>query len=760
MKIRLHLFLLLSVVLASASAQKATYRAKLIDESSEPVEFAEVLLLAKDSTVIEVAMSNADGDFSISGDNAQYLKIMHLAYQDRLFSLIKPLPEIIQLKSQEETLGEVEVSREQPFMELIEGGIPSYKVKHLFKNSVVTNAYEMLMRLPGIYEHGGVPRLVGSSSLTIVLNGKRPNMPQSQVLSYIKMIPIEQVDRAEVSYHPIPRYDANGGSVNIILKSQLESVDGKPALAGEVKGAIEKKNHWGGNIGTYLSYGKKDGLSVRASYDLEMGKTITDLEYLIFGDSKKKVPILESYTQGFVEQYYHRAFLNLDYIQNKHEVSADYYTTISPSRKAQEWSQEMEYNSIRWATIQNQTHHIALEYIYDGRLRVGGYHSWYWKNEFKEMLLKPDKWFENQPTQRNYVWGAYLHNNHTLPQGWQLNYGTTFTYSKTNDGIHYPQVEGQPPHSLVDYANSYDEKVLNGYIGMRKKLNKHWNLSLALKGSFMDYKSVKQKYVAPQLQVSYNFTPLTMLQLSMNTTEHFPSYWEREPFTSQRTWYSAWEGNPDLLPYTSYNAGLMFLLRGKYIFQIHDSYSPNYFVQLMRYDRESNKIIFSTHNWEYQNSLNLSAIIPFSFWKPLQSRLMVFGIYTSQKGDLTTGLSFDRNKMSLILRTNNSLSLSKSLSMEVSYAFVSGGIQGYYDLGQMNMLDVGMKWQSADKKWTIAVRGEDLLNRKVPEINASTSGQYFYFNPPRDLRRMLLEVKYSFGSFKRRSPAELDTSRF
>lgn len=198
------------------------YRTLLRDKSTgEAVAGATALLMAPDSTTIAVVVSDAEGAVRLSGEGASCLRISHLMYHPLTVDLVgETLPDTLRLEPRSELLEGLVVSAERPVMKLLEGGISSYDVELLFEKSPVSTAYEMLCRLPGMREEGGVPVLTGVSGFTLVMNGKPSSLPQDQLLEQLKSIPVSLVASAEISYTPIARYRAKGASVNIVLKHQ------------------------------------------------------------------------------------------------------------------------------------------------------------------------------------------------------------------------------------------------------------------------------------------------------------------------------------------------------------------------------------------------------------------------------------------------------------------------------------------------------------------------------------------------------------
>lgn len=575
-----------------------TYTAKIMNKKQQVVEFATIVLLDSDSLAVCVGTTDIGGTFSLSANNAKYLRVSHLSYKDTLINLIEELPRIIYLEENNLELGEVIATAQKPIMKIIDGGIPSYDIESLFANTIVTNAYDMLVRLPGIIEQGGIPTLVGSSSLTIVLNGKNLNMPQPQVLSLLRRIPISLVKSAEISYNPIPKYRAEGGSVNIILKEQVTGEDNLSTLAGEVGGAYEQKYYPNGSFNSYLSYGSKN-LSMRTSYNLSLNKSFDNTLIQTYPNSIPNSSLIKSQTQGYSQNHTHNALLNVAYESSQHKLSADYYMTVVPKASINQQVEESSFESKRLSDYNSQMHHFSLDYSFNSTFRAGGFYTRYRKVNNTKITIPAinDSMYsryQSLSNQRNNVWGGYIQNEHTLNKAWQINYGIHLSHSRTNDDIHYSDQKGI--FNLNDLEGSYNELSINGYLGVKTQITEKLNLAIALKGNYMDFKVDKKQYITPQIQISYVISPGTLLQMAFNTRETYPAYWERQPFKEIKSIYQVWRGNPNLRPYTTYTGRLLYLLKGKYVFHFSDEYSPKYFKQLMHHNIEKNIMEFSTQN--------------------------------------------------------------------------------------------------------------------------------------------------------------------
>ena len=66
---------------------------------------------------------------------------------------------------------------------------------------------------------------------------------------------------------------------------------------------------------------------------------------------------------------------------------------------------------------------------------------------------------------------------------------------------------------------------------------------------------------------------------------------------------------------------LTYILKSKYIFQVSYDYQPDYFMQMVYLDSERLRSVYNYQNWDYNNQLILTAVIPFKVGGWWDSRL-------------------------------------------------------------------------------------------------------------------------------------------
>ena len=205
--IKIFLFALIGITLpVTLSAQ--TISGKLIDENSQPLSYANVVLLSlPDSAFVSGTISGEDGSFTLEATSEnQIVKISSIGYK----TVYKPTTPahigIVQLVSDAQMLGEV----------VVKGNIPVTRIKN---DALETNvqgtvlskagtAEDVLAHIPGLQKKTDGFEVLGKGSPLIYINGRK-----LRDFAELDQLTSEEIKSVEVVRNPGARYDATVGAV-------------------------------------------------------------------------------------------------------------------------------------------------------------------------------------------------------------------------------------------------------------------------------------------------------------------------------------------------------------------------------------------------------------------------------------------------------------------------------------------------------------------------------------------------------------------
>ena len=176
---------------------------KLIDENSQPLPYANVVLLSlPDSTFVSGTVSGEDGTFIIdAASENRIVKISSIGYK----TVYKPVSManigVVQLVSDAQMLGEV----------VVKGNLPVTRMKGdamvtSVENSVLSkvgSANDVLTKIPGITKKQDAFEVFGKGTPLIYINGRKLHD-----LSELEQLNSDDIKSVEVIRNPGSRYDA------------------------------------------------------------------------------------------------------------------------------------------------------------------------------------------------------------------------------------------------------------------------------------------------------------------------------------------------------------------------------------------------------------------------------------------------------------------------------------------------------------------------------------------------------------------------
>ena len=197
---------LLALVAMTGQAQEIAGR--VIDEQSQPMQFANVVLVNRtDSTFIAGAVTKDDGTFTIETDKQDdLLKVSSIGYITRFIDAQQGNVGDIQMQPDTQTLGEVTVKGYRPQYKMTTGGMTVDIQNSLLKD--VGTADNVLSMLPRVQGEDGNFTVFAKGTPEIYINNKK--VQNARELKQLKSSDIKSVD---IITSPGAKYNAEVGAV-------------------------------------------------------------------------------------------------------------------------------------------------------------------------------------------------------------------------------------------------------------------------------------------------------------------------------------------------------------------------------------------------------------------------------------------------------------------------------------------------------------------------------------------------------------------
>ncbi len=761
MKKSILLLALFIASLFSINAQVITGR--IIDNNSNPVEFATIILQTTDSVYVNSVYSDSVGVFSIKSElNNFRLIVQHLMHEVSEDTYSRQNVGDVLLMDRENTLGEVVISGERPLVRVIDGRI-TYDMPQLIQGKVVSNAYESLLQLPGVREQNEALSLAGASSLTVILNGKPTTMTGAQLIELLKNTPAERIEKAEVMYSAPPQYHVRGAAINLILAGGTSET---PTLQGQINGAYSQYHYDDYTTGLSLLYSTpKYSMDFLYSFGYIGHYNGLDLysDHLYNGTAYN----IEQHNRGYSRYTAHNIRLGNEFhLGGNNKLSLVYTGMVKPWQHAQEASEGTFSNSDNKKGTDSpiQMHNAALSYSSGFGLDAGVDYTFYKSHttqNYKENMVSKEDAFKALTKQDINRLSAYVDQTHAISD-WTLNYGAQFMYASDKSSQNYESLTGKD----LSASNSYShlkEYTYNLYTGFEKSFSERLSATFSLTGEYYKYGDFDEWSLFPAFELTYMASPDHIFQMSLSSDKSYPDYWSLTSSIGYLNGYTEIHGNPLLRPYKDYSGQLNYIFKRKYVLTAYMNYEDDYFVQLPYQSPDKLALIYKTTNFKYNEKIGLNLMVPFTVGSFLDSRLTLNGFYHKVKSNDFHGASFDNDNFAFYTSLNNTLNISSNpnIKMELTGSYITKNIQGPSEISKMYKVDAGIKWGFANDKGEVRIKVNDIFNSWSPDSwSMKFDNQNLRMHIIPDSRYVSLSFTYKFGGYKEKKHKDVDTSRF
>ena len=735
-------------------AQKTTlrYKGRIIDESGNAAEYANITLLSPiDSTIVGHGVSNENGSFVIPCNSRKVLaRITYVGY--KTISRIYSNPEMGIIKLQPETMiiKGVVVKGDRPQYKMSPGGV-EVAVEHTLL-SKMANTFDVLNLLPRVSVNGQKISVFGKGTPIVYVNNKRVN-DNNEIVN----ITPDNIKSISVITSPGAEYDAEVESV-IRIRTKERRANGFSLRAD----AFGKYNKW-----------MSDYELISARYQTKKFEIANSLWTMGTHDGEENNLITDIYLPD--KHYYNDQLIHLDtnnrFLSEK--LSADYslndsnsiggsyrYYGMLKGRTNSVSRQDVLLNGMAHGSIDQEEvmkpflslHQADIYYV--GKVGHVGvdFNATYYavKNRRNDEGFEISKELGNQEVhssnrQNSDMWAGKLVVNIPL---WKGNMSVGTEMSKTDSHGTFLNEEQLVPSTKTDIH----ERNIAGFAQYGLVLNK-WTVGLGVRyeNIVRDYLSdgVKQDDVSrkynnffPNLSVSWNKGNWNW-QLNVNEKIHRPSYRQLGNFMQFDNRFLYEGGNPTLQPEKVFNVEAMMLYKW-----LNVSVGYKYLKDVM----EWTKYIYPGKEFAYNTSLN------FDHKQLLYASVNVspkFGIFRPTWGFNYNQQFFDTKKYGaskalskplLSCSLNNNFALSETMNAAIRLNASTTHADGFLMMKSGYSVNLQFNKSFANRTWIIYLSANDIFKTAKERwtmygLGAGTTKDCYNYT-----RCISLQVTYNFNA--------------
>lgn len=767
-----------------AFSQEFELAGTVVTVDNEPIVFANVLLLnSKDATIVKGTSTDDLGRFLFKNVTAgKYL--LKSSYIES-FSSVTPIAIFadtdigaITIAVTHQELDEVTVTYQKPTLER--------KVDRLVfnvKNTALADGtiWELLKQTPNVNVVQNVLTIKGSGKVGVMINGRKVNIPESDIINLLSGSSASNVEAIEVITNPPLKYSAEGGMlIDIKMKKNLVAGYNGAIFNNFTQGVFAKNT-----IGTdHFFKGKKTSFSVNYSFSNYKG-ILRYTDSTNFSENGAPATIWTADQDVITRRKKHNLSAFFDYDIDDHNVfSISTINVFNPRVHRFSYSEteitDMEGNlSSSFHTLNDSDQEqINTSFYADwvhklkkkgAELSVGGHYTFYDSNRGQDLEtdffdvdenVTGENNFTTQSDQKINLYSIQTDFISPIGKATRLEAGLRFAGINSESTISQEGFDRNQPGIDPTEAGvfTYDEAIYAAYTSFDGKWDL-WSLKTGLRAEYTETKGALDTEIGPN-ETSYLklFPSLSLQYIPSKKHQYTLSYFRRierprygniNPFQYFQSNNAVAEGNPELLPGTRNWLSAEYTLDRDYTIAFFYLKWKNPFREQTFQDNESNLLRFISSNLESNQGYG----IDFTINKDLSKRWQVYmflSAYNNEERftDLDSGQVLKNSLWSGFIRLNNSFTLlaDRSLEANLNYAYYAPSARGNARRESYNKLNLRFRKTILNKNASISLGVEDIFNQG----NQFTSRAYLNQNNSTlyrpENRLLTINLRYKFGN--------------
>ena len=727
----------------------------IIDEQGQPVGYANVAILNPvDSTLLGGGVSNESGYFTIPYEQPTVIaRISYVGYK----TVYKQCPSenigTIRLQPEVYTLNGVQVKGER-IVSATENGHLVYNMPMLLQVYPADNAYDALVSIPGVSEMGGTVMFSGRA-VTLIINGKATTLSADKVVERLKSMPAAMLAKAEVMPSAPAKYHVRGMAINIVTKDFA----GTNQFSGQLKGGWQQNKYGTGYAGGSFIY-NHDKLSMDLSYTYTNGSSYGQVKHEANHPLNGQRMSYSDKTRNRSDGVDHEYHIGMDYaISENHNLSLAYTGQWNSTRSTNTTTGTAQ--STQNSRQHTYLHNVDANYSAPFGLQLGASYTNYQEPRTQNLDGQLNEISRNlyvDSRQKVSKWLFTVDQTHSLPKGWELNYGGKAQFTNNNSYQTTFNADHQPLPDATSHVD-YNERILNAYAGFSKQIGQSLSFDASLTAEQYHATKWNEWRIYPQFNAMWNINEKNMLNLSFSSEAIYPSYWSTMSSIYYASAYSEIWSNPDLKPMSKYDINLMWQLNRNYTFTAFVMLEPDYFVQMAYQPTDRMAVIMKETNFDYSNYFGLQASAQFRMGSWLNGNIMATALYRHDKTNFFD-LPIDRTCLSGILGGTAVAKLSQRHNIQfiLNPFFQTKSIQGVYDISPLFYLNASLRWTSDNGKWSVIAKANNIFNCYA-NTRSTVANQDYAMRVWMNYASASLTAIYRIGNFKEKKKKEVDTSR-
>jgi len=762
-----------------------TIKGKIVDNKNKPLEFASASLInSKTMKFVKGEVSNEKGEFVIDkvSPGEYVLAVTMVGYEKKELEKVNVdtkenliIEKAIVLNETSHQLATVEVVSKKKFIEQTVDKMvvnPDASI-----TSASENVYEIMKKLPGVsIDNNDNISLKGKQGVKVLIDDKPTYVSSDQLATMLKSMQGKNIDRIEIMENPSARYDAEGNSGIINIKTKHTKA---PGFNGSLNGGLMKTSKLGENAGLDMNLNSgKLNLYGNYSFNDWSGWNTLDASRRYTAENLIGASQL-TYNKTDYHGNGHNYKVGADYYISKNQVFSIMYrgnlgfndmvetgSTVFKNKNLANDS-SLVTNSTRGNNWNNKTLNFNYKWDIDSTGQSLTVDADYARFNSISSSSQVNVYFDRNGNNVNR--NINLESSQdgdirivTAKADYARPFGRLFNFES---GVKASFVSTDNIASMIGYVTQndrfvYEENIQAAYLNGNLKLSKtSIQLGLRLENTNSTGTSVstnkvnKNSYLKlfPSFFVQQTLNPDNTVNFRYSYRIGRPDYNSLNPFVWMLDPYTYNQGNPLLKPQFTHSAGLTHSFKGILNTSIGYNYTTDLFTQVL-FQNDNTKAIYQTNDnlnnsidWNVSETFQLE---PTKWWRVSGT---VIGMYKVVNANLGGEVQF-RN-WSYAGNINNTFTINKQIGMELNSYYNSTQLNGNFIINPSYSVDFGIQYKMFNDKVVVKANINDIFFSNHNSGYAKYNNVDLDFKHLNESRQLNISLSYRFGKndFKTRA---------
>ncbi|QOR73748.1 TonB-dependent receptor [Cruoricaptor ignavus] len=757
----------LIIISQSLSSQDIKITGRILNKENSPVEFAEVLLLKRDSAKIRSVITDAEGGFIINTPKDSYI-LQVKRFKDVLYSKdIKTDGDLHLNEIRIEELQQIKEVTLEKKKKLIEKKID--RTVFNVENSIFSSGADLAQVLSGtpmLSVSENSVSIVGKSGVAVMVNDKILNISGTDLINYLRSLRSDDVAKIEIITTPPAKYEAQGNSgiLNIVMKKNT-------------------KLGWSGILSTSYIQTTYVGNANNLTLNYNSNKITTSLRLRQYDRPSKAVELIDIIGTNSILSADTRkdkfkgtgANFSFDYrLGSKSNAGVIY--DISKSHSDMDIFNRSIYNTntIQDSLLTTTSDHRKPILIHS----LNAYYDYKIDSLGKKLIIAGNYYSNSPDADVHFQTLTNINSNIQrirnvsnldyqiisgqgdlyLPFKWgTVETGLKFTHFMNDSNVKYFSADNTFDY-ILDQSRSnvfeYRENNAAAYVSISKYLGKKWSAKAGLRYEYSTIDGYsetagqrnKNEYGRLFPSTYFEYKPNDNNTISANYSKRInrPGFTALNPFRWYSNPYSFYTGNPYLQPSYNHNIEFTYLYKNKYSVTVYGQKTINGYGRITSVMGGIKEVNYKNYLTQYDAGLSSNLYTNITNW--WENNMNVVSFYSETESSIPEVVPQKGFSMYYTINNTFTLNKKKAVLFLLNFYHYLPNKQGNTYIGNISNLSAGLRFSLMDKNLKFNLMVEDIFR------GTQSKGKIFYneftqfYNNYYDARRFTLNMTYAFGN--------------